>query len=61
MDNCIHPQLQLQLVVPEECIVRGDIGAWYKCLKCGAEFRTDIKPYKLEVGMGVPKADQEGR
>ena len=53
--RCIHAKLQLQSVVPEECLVRGDIGGWYLCLQCGAEFRTDLKPYKIEVVMGVPK------
>lgn len=49
---CIHAKLQLQLVVLEECLVRGDIGAWYRCEQCGEEFRTDIKPYKLKVTYG---------
>ncbi len=53
---CIHAKLQLQLVVPEECLVRGDIGAWYACLQCGEHFRSDIKPYKLVVSMGAPAA-----
>lgn len=46
---CIHAKLQLQLVVPEECLVRGDIGAWYACLQCGQHFRSDIKPYEIKV------------
>ncbi len=57
MSGCIHPKLQLQLVVPEECLVRGDIGAWYRCERCGERFRTDIVPYILVVQGGAAKAD----
>lgn len=49
---CIHPKLQLQLVVPEECFVAGEIGAWYKCCRCGMKFRTDIHPYRLVAKAG---------
>lgn len=53
-DKCIHAQLQMQLVVPEECLVRGDIGAWYKCVRCGAEFSTVLKPFAIQVVKGKP-------
>ena len=56
MSDCIHPKLQLQLVVPEERLVRGDSGAWYKCECCGEQFRTDIVPYVLTVQYGMDPA-----
>lgn len=55
---CIHAKLQLQLVTPEECFEPGGIGAWYKCENCGAAFRTDLRPYKIKVVMGVPNAER---
>ncbi len=48
---CDHPQLQLQQVTPT--FERGDIGAWYKCQRCGEEFSTDLTPYKIEVKYGT--------
>lgn len=60
--TCIHAKLQMQLVVPEECFVRGDIVAWYKCERCGDEFRTDLKPSELHVSYGradVPRKEKE--
>lgn len=53
MKDCIHPKLQLQQIAPEECLERGDIGWWYKCERCGAEFRTTLIPYQIQVRMGV--------
>jgi hypothetical protein len=51
MSKCIHAKLQLQLVVPEECFVPGDMKAWYKCIQCGKKFKTDLKLYKLKIGI----------
>lgn len=48
---CIHAELKLQSVQPLECFERGGIGAWYIC-KCGEKFRTDLKPYVLQVSYG---------
>ncbi len=54
---CLHPKLQLQQIVPDELFERGDIGAWYKCERCGQEFRTDLTPYKVEVQRGRKRDD----
>lgn len=58
-DTCIHPKLQLYLVVPEECLVRGDIGAWYQCERCGEKFNSDIKPYFLKVKYGTVTTNRD--
>ncbi len=58
MSECIHPKLQIHLVMPEEYLVRGYIGAWYRCERCGERFRTDIVPYVLMVQHGA--ATEEG-
>ncbi len=51
-EPCIHAHLRLQLVVPEDCFVAGDIGAWYKCQKCGEEFSTMLTHYAIQVVRG---------
>jgi hypothetical protein len=59
--DCIHARLELQLVVPESCLVRGDIGGWYRCTRCDAKFSTAIKPHLLVAvpgRAGNPRQEQ---
>jgi hypothetical protein len=58
--ECIHPRLELQLVVPESCFVPGEITAWYRCTRCDAKFNTAIKPYELVVASGHAPAQTKG-
>lgn len=59
MSECLHPNLQLQLVVPEKCFDRGGLGGHYTCERCGAKFNTDLNPYAIKVRTGAPSAATE--
>ena len=49
MSDCTHPKLQLQQILPTDCLVPGDGNSWYNCELCGSEFSTELKKLRGEI------------